>query len=80
MAGPIKAVGTCPMCGMEFEIKAAVEASDRNEAAVVYSVTVTRQGFVGKVSEIVIRAAAAPSRRDGCLLPGSTRFAACPSS
>ena len=43
MAGPIKAVGTCPMCGMEFEIKAAVEASAPNEAAVVYSVTVTRQ-------------------------------------
>ena len=44
---------------------------------VAITIRVTRTGYVGKYVRLVIRARAAPERRDACLLPGHSRPAAC---
>ena len=41
-------------------------------------ITVTKRRRIGKHTMIVIRAGKAPTRRDRCLMPGSTRPVACP--
>ena len=43
-------------------------------------VTVTRRGFVGKWTELVIRRGRAPARVDRCLYPDAPKVRACPSS
>jgi hypothetical protein len=43
-------------------------------------ISVTRAGFIGKRTVIVIRRKRMPLRTDGCLAPGSTRTMTCPSS
>jgi hypothetical protein len=42
-------------------------------------VSVTRPGYIGKHTVLVIRDGRAPLRRDRCLNPGSSRPVACPS-
>jgi hypothetical protein len=47
-------------------------------AGVRLTITVTRRGYIGKYTVIVIRRGRAPSRRDLCLFPRSSRPRACP--
>jgi outer membrane biosynthesis protein TonB len=47
-------------------------------SGLVFTVRVTRPGYVGKYVRITIRSHAAPDRRDACLLPGRTRPTTCP--
>jgi hypothetical protein len=49
-------------------------------AGVRITITVTKKGWIGKQTLIVIRRARPPLRRDRCLYPGSTLPAACPLS
>jgi hypothetical protein len=42
-------------------------------------VTVSKPGFIAKVTTITIRRGRAPSRSDLCIAPGAKRPAACPS-
>jgi hypothetical protein len=41
-------------------------------------ITVTRPGYIGKSTEILIRRGRTPVRRDRCIVPGQTRPQACP--
>jgi hypothetical protein len=41
-------------------------------------ITVTRRGYVGKYTRIVLRRGKAPARLDRCLMPGSSRVRSCP--
>jgi hypothetical protein len=43
-------------------------------------IRVTRPGWIGKATTIVIRRGRAPLRRDRCLMPGATRPTRCPDS
>jgi hypothetical protein len=47
-------------------------------AGTVLQVRVTRPGSIGKYASFLIRARAAPLRRDLCLMPGRSKPAACP--
>jgi hypothetical protein len=47
-------------------------------AGTVLQVRVTRPGRIGKYASFRIRAGSAPLRTDRCLMPGSTKPAACP--
>jgi hypothetical protein len=42
------------------------------------TIRVRRPGYIGKYTRITIRAGRPPSRRDACLMPGSSRPARCP--
>ena len=42
------------------------------------AIRVVRPGYIGKYMRIRIRAGGPPSRRDACLMPGSTRAIICP--
>jgi len=44
------------------------------------TIRVRRQAFVGKYVRLTVRAGLPPARRDACLLPGSARPVACPST
>ena len=52
----------------------------RLRAGVVLSVSVTREGSIGKYTRFAIRRRRAPLRRDRCLAPGARRPTACPGS
>jgi hypothetical protein len=47
-------------------------------AGTVLQVRVTRNGSIGKYASFLIRARAAPLRRDLCLMPGRSKPSACP--
>jgi hypothetical protein len=47
-------------------------------AGLTLRVTVTQQGMVGKYTRIRIRRLKLPVRVDRCVMPGSSRPAACP--
>jgi hypothetical protein len=49
-------------------------------AGVRLTITVTRPGAIGKHTVITVRHGTAPTRRDRCLYPGSTRPRACPAA
>ena len=49
-------------------------------AGTVLSVRVTKKGHVGKYTRFRIRSRKAPTRWDGCLMPGRSRPVECPSS
>jgi hypothetical protein len=42
------------------------------------TVRVRRRGYIGKYVRIIIRAGGPPSRRDACVVPGSSRPVSCP--
>ncbi|PTL58299.1 MopE-related protein [Paraconexibacter algicola] len=46
----------------------------------VSEITVTRPGFIGQVTRLVVRRRAAPRRDDLCLVPGTSRPRACPTT
>lgn len=46
-------------------------------AGVAITIRVTRRGFVGKYTHVMIRSRKPPRRRDACLLPGHTRPRPC---
>jgi hypothetical protein len=46
-------------------------------AGVAITIRVTRRGFIGKYTQLVIRSRKAPRRRDACLLPGRIRPRPC---
>jgi len=46
-------------------------------AGVAITVRVTKRGFIGKYTRVVIRSGKAPKRRDACLFPGHTRPQTC---
>ena len=48
-------------------------------AGAVFEIRVTRRGYVGKYTRILVRRNRAPLRRDLCLLPGSSAPRQCPS-
>jgi hypothetical protein len=43
-------------------------------------ITVTRRGYIGKHTVIVVRRGHPPARRDACLFPGSSKPRRCPSA
>jgi hypothetical protein len=44
------------------------------------TITVTRPGYIGKSTVIIVQRGRKPTRRDLCLPPGRTRAVACPAS
>jgi hypothetical protein len=46
-------------------------------AGVAITIRVTRPGFIGKYTQVVIRSRRPPRRRDACLLPGALRPQPC---
>jgi hypothetical protein len=46
-------------------------------AGVVITIRVTRPGFIGTYTNVVIRSRKRPKRRDACVFPGETRPRAC---
>jgi hypothetical protein len=46
-------------------------------AGVAITIRVTRPGFIGKYTKVVIRSRKPPRRRDACLLPGELRPQPC---
>jgi hypothetical protein len=46
-------------------------------AGVAITIRVTRRGFIGKYTQLVIRSRKPPTRRDACLLPGHFRPRSC---
>jgi hypothetical protein len=49
-------------------------------AGAVIEVRVTKRGWIGKYTRIVVRRGKPPARRDLCLFPGSSRPRTCPAS
>jgi hypothetical protein len=47
-------------------------------AGVRLTITVSKPGYISKVTTIVIRRGRAPARRDMCLAPGARKPSACP--
>jgi len=52
----------------------------RLRAGTRLTITVSKRGFLGKYTRIVLRRGRPPTRRDACLHPGSLRPRACPRS
>jgi hypothetical protein len=46
-------------------------------AGVAITIRVTRRGFIGKYTRVVIRGRKPPRRRDACLVPGHIRPRSC---
>jgi hypothetical protein len=75
---------TCPPGAERWAAPEGVTRLRRFErfltAGVRITITVTKKGWIGKQTEIVIRRDRPPLRRDRCLYPGSALPAACPLS
>jgi hypothetical protein len=72
---------SCPVTRRRLRTPGRIRALERFlRAGTRITIRVVRPGFIGKFSQITIRAGRPPSRRDACLMPGSARAVACPSA
>jgi hypothetical protein len=70
---------SCPMTRWRSRTPGRIRALERFLlAGTRITIRVVRPGYIGKYARITIRAGGPPSRRDACLMPGSTRAVACP--
>jgi hypothetical protein len=79
----ITAICSGPGCPVRTLARAAAPARLRPferalRSGIRLEITVTRPGYVGKSTVVVIRRGRAPSRHDACLFPGQTQAVACP--
>lgn len=69
----------CPMARRRSRTTGRIRALERFlPAGTRITIRVIRPGYIGKYVRIRIRAGGPPSRRDACLMPGSTRAVTCP--
>jgi hypothetical protein len=69
----------CPVARRRARLPGRIRALERFlPAGTRITIRVIRPGYVGKYVRIRIRAGGPPSRRDACLMPGSTRAVTCP--
>jgi hypothetical protein len=69
----------CPIARRRSRRPGRIRALERFlPAGTRITIRVIRPGYIGKYVRINIRAGGPPSRRDACLMPGSTRAVTCP--
>lgn len=69
----------CPVTRRRSRTPGRIRALERFlPAGTRITIRVIRPGYIGKYVRIRIRAGGPPSRRDACLMPGSTRAVTCP--
>jgi hypothetical protein len=69
----------CPLARRRSRTPGRIRALERFlPAGTRITIRVIRPGYIGKYVRIRIRAGGPPSRRDACLMPGSTRAVTCP--
>jgi hypothetical protein len=69
----------CPVVRRRARPPGRIRALERFlPAGTRITIRVIRPGYIGKYVRIRIRAGRPPSRRDACLMPGSTRAVTCP--